>query len=223
MRRCTRLTAARLVRLGLASLGTALLPGLVIVALALAGSGQPDPGLFSPAALAAAPTSRPTAHTTATAHATPGKGKGSQSGGGSQSTTLPSWLPEGVVALLVVLLGFGLVIVPLALRSEQRNQPIYKPGARRSADEQIARLSLIPPERKEPLSREQMQALRASQQQHAEVSRQFTGSLEAAHLVSGVPVSPPGSEAEATPQLLAPHQPDQQDGAGDARETGNNG
>lgn len=217
MERMARLSAARLVRWGMTSLGAALLLGIVLGALALTSLGQGEPGLFPPAALAAAPTSRPTPRTSPTAHTTPGKGKGSQSGGGGTSAALPSWLPEGAVALVLVLLVFGLLLVPLALRSarsERKNQPIYKPAARRSADKQVARFSLIPPERKEPLSREQMRALRASRQPGVDSPQQFTGSLEAVHLVSGVPVSPPDAQAEAAPQAPTPRET----GAGQGQE-----
>jgi hypothetical protein len=103
---------------------------------------------------------------------------------------------EGLVILFLLLLGFSVVIFPLAVRSaraERRNQPIYKPVVRYPEDEQIARMSLIPPARREPLSREQMLALRTSQQQVDALTQQSTASLPPMRLVNGVPFSPPGT------------------------------
>ncbi len=166
---------------------------------------------------AAAATSQPAPTTTSTPHAAPGKGDTSAAAR-SNTINAPPWLVEGLVALFVVLLGFCLVIFPLAVRSaraERQNQPIYKPAARRSADEQVSRLSQVPPARPEPLSREQMLALRASQQQGDDISQQSTASLAAMRLVNGVPFSPPGAGA---PQVPPPRGPGGRQGIGGSRE-----
>ncbi|GEM_PF-3080613 len=166
---------------------------------------------------AAAATSQPAPTTTSTPHAAPGKGDTSAAAR-SNTINAPPWLVEGLVALFVVLLGFCLVIFPLAVRSaraERQNQPIYKPAARRSTDEQVSRLSQVPPARPAPLSREQMLALRASRQQGDDISQQSTASLSAVRLVNGVPFSPPGAGA---PQVPPPRGPGGGQGMGGNRE-----
>lgn len=64
-----------------------------------------------------------------------------------------------------------------------------------------ARIIQIPPQRREPLSREQMLALREEQERWAGVSREFSGRLTAVRLVDGVPVTLPISEQETVPRM----------------------
>ena len=120
--------------------------------------------------------------------------------------TAPSWLVGGLVGVFVLLLAFSLIIFPLAMRSaraERRGRPVLTVAPPRRPSGQVARLTQIPPARREPLSREQMLALRESQKLAAVsgVSEQSTASLVAIRVVDGVLVSLPITEAETVPQL----------------------
>src|SRR5579859_1631352 len=171
MRRFARLPSTLLFRLRPVSLCAALLVGLALVSLT--PTATQASATLSPLALAATPT--PQAHATPTPRADPGKSSVSQPGSGSAPGPVPMWLIEGLGVLFLALLGFSLIIFPIAVRSartERASRPVYKPTARVSEDEQVARLSQIPPERKEPLSREQMRALREAIQASEEDSRQ---------------------------------------------------
>lgn len=202
MGRLAWLSSRRFLRFWLASL-CALLLGLALVSLA-----QPPVAAASPARLAPirTHTATPTAPTSAPrAGATPGGAHAA----GSEANRAPSWLPEALGVLLLLLLFFGLIIVPIALRAERierQNHLAYSP-APMTEDEQVARLSQIAPERKEPLSREQLRALREAAQESANLPPQPTTSLPTVRLVKGVPVSLPDTEAEPLPQLPAPPQP----------------
>ncbi|HEX6778383.1 MAG TPA: hypothetical protein VF099_09300 [Ktedonobacterales bacterium] len=149
-------------------------------------------GVTTSATPGAAPSS------TAPATATPGRSKGALG-------KVPSWLAGGLVGVFVILLAFSLIIFPLAMRSaraERRGRPTFTVAPPRRPSGQVARLTQIPPERKQPLSREQMLALRESQQLAAPsgVLEHSTASLAAIRVVDGVPVSLPITEAE-TAQL----------------------
>jgi hypothetical protein len=107
----------------------------------------------------------------------------------------------GLVGVFVLLLVFSLIIFPLAMRSaraERRGRLALTVAPPRRPSGQMARLTQIPPERKQPLSREQMLALRESQNVLAAsgVSEQSTASLAAIRVVDGVPVSLPLVEAD---------------------------
>ena len=123
---------------------------------------------------------------------------------GSANGTLaraPSWLVGGLVGMFVLLLVFSLIIFPLAMRSaraERRNRLALTIAPPRRPSGQVARLTQIPPERKRPLSRAQMLALRESQNVMAisGVSEQSTASLAAVRVVDGVPVSLPLTEED---------------------------
>lgn len=108
--------------------------------------------------------------------------------------------------MFVLLLVFSLIIFPLAMRSaraERRGRQALTAASSRRPSGQMARLTQIPPERKQPLSREQMLALRESQVMAVSgVSEQSTASLAAIRVVDGVPVSLPLIEAD-TAQLPA--------------------
>ena len=135
---------------------------------------------------------------TAPATATPGRSQGVLG-------KVPSWLTGGLVGVFVILLAFSLIIFPLAMRSaraERRGRPTFTVAPPRRPSGQMARLTQIPPERKQPLSREQMLAVRESQQLAATsgVAEHSTASLAAIRVVDGVPVSLPITEAE-TAQL----------------------
>lgn len=139
-----------------------------------------------------------TPSSTAPATATSGGSKGALG-------KVPSWLTGGLVGVFVILLAFSLIIFPLAMRSaraERRGRPTFTVAPPRRPSGQVARLTQIPPERKQPLSREQMLALRESQQLAATpgVLEHSTASLTAIRVVDGVPVSLPITEAE-TAQL----------------------
>jgi hypothetical protein len=253
-----RWSSARLFRLGLVSLGAALLVGLAPLPLAGAAAhpaqaaplfartptptpppsptptptptpkptaastptptpaikptptptSQPAPTLTSPAdpmpslALATTPTPTPTS----TPHAGPAS-SGGHAGAAGRAPSAPSWLVEGVIALFALLLGLGLIALPIAMRVarvERWGQPVYKPLHRRPAGEQAARLSQIPPERKEPLSREQMEAMRASKRLRAADAQQSATTPAITRIINGVPVSLPVTEAETMPHLPAP-------------------
>ncbi len=102
--------------------------------------------------------------------------------------------------LFAVLLVFSLIILPLAMRAartERRSRPAVVPTPTRRPSGQVARLSQIPPERKEPLSREQLQSLREAR---PDGSQHASGASSGMHIVDGVPVSLP-----ITPP---PHRPD---------------
>lgn len=200
MGRLAGLSSRRLFRCWLAGLCVLLL-GLAL-ALAqtpvAASAAHPAPThTYAATATATTPTPR--------ASATPGGAHAA----GSEANRAPSWLPEALGVLLFLLLFFGLIIVPIALRAERierRNRPAYSP-APVTEDEQVARLSQIAPERKEPLSREQLRALREAAQESVALPPQPTTSLPTVRLIKGVPVSLPDAEAEQLPQLPAPPQP----------------
>jgi hypothetical protein len=148
--------------------------------------------------LTASTTPGATPSSTAQATATPGRSKGALG-------KVPSWLTGGLVGVFVILLAFSLIIFPLAMRSaraERRGRPTFTVAPPRRPSGQVARLTQIPPERKQPLSREQMLALRESQQLAAPsgVAEHSTASLAAIRVVDGVPISLPITEAE-TAQL----------------------
>lgn len=227
MGRFTRLPSAVLFRLGLITCCGALLAGLMLIMLGLPHAGQaqggaadiaifathtptptrtPAPTATSTPVPTATSTPRPTAtstpkpapSSTAPATATPGRSKGALG-------KVPSWLTGGLVGVFVILLAFSLIIFPLAMRSaraERRGRPTFTVAPPRRPSGQVARLTQIPPERKQPLSREQMLALHESQQLAATsgVSEHSTASLAAIRVVDGVPVSLPITEAE-TAQL----------------------
>lgn len=116
----------------------------------------------------------------------------------------------GLVGVFGVLLVLSLIIFPLAMRSaraERRGRPDFTVAPPRRPSGQVARLTSIPPERKEPLSREQMLMLRESQQLAAVpgVSEQSTASLAAIQVVNGLPVSLPITEAETAHLPIARH------------------
>ncbi len=208
MGRFERLPPRLLFRLGLVSLCAALLVVLTLVSQAQPAAQASAP--TSPLALAATPT--PPAHATPTPRADPGKGQASQPSS-SAVGALPAWLIEGLGVLLLALLGFSLIIFPIAVRSartERAARPVYRPSARVPESEQVARLSQIPPERKEPLSREQMRALRAASRAGEEVPQQTTASLATIRLINGVPISAPDAEEEAAPPLPAPRWTDRE-------------
>lgn len=158
--------------------------------------------------LAASPSPTPKgAKSSPTAHAgAPGSGKK------GALAAAPSWLVEGMMGLFVILLGFSLIIFPIAMRAgraDRRSQPARRVLRATRMSGQVARLNEIPPERKEPLSRQQMLALRDSQQLPvvSDVSDQSTGSLAAIRLVNGVPISLPITEAETIPQMPVVRRP----------------
>jgi hypothetical protein len=191
MGRLARLSSRRLFWLWLACLCVTLLMGLVLaqpqVAGAAARSAQATP--------------------TATSH--PGKATGNHITPASKPSPAPPWLAEAALILLLLLLGFGLILFPLALRSgriERRSRPAFSP-APVGADEQVSRLSRIAPERKAPLNREQMRALQQAARVRAGLSPQATTTLAAARLIDGVPISMPIAGAEAVPPLPAPRRP----------------
>jgi hypothetical protein len=113
--------------------------------------------------------------------------------------------------VFVLLLVFSLIIFPLAMRSaraERRGRQALPVAPPSRPSGQMARLTRIPPERKQPLSRAQMLALRESQKVVAisGVSEQSTASLAAIRVVDGVPVSLPLIEAD-TAQLPVAKRP----------------
>jgi hypothetical protein len=161
---------------------------------------QPAPTATTASALGVSTSTTPGAVPSSTVPATtpPGRAK-------DTLARAPSWLVGGLVGVFVLLLVFSLIIFPLAMRSaraERSNQLALTVAPPRRPSGQVARLTQIPPERKEPLSRAQMLALRESQQVAAisGVSEQSTASLAAIRVVDGVPVSLPLIEAE-TAQL----------------------
>ena len=191
MRRLGRLSSRRFFWLWLACLCVMLLAGLALaqpqVAGAVANSAQATP--------------------TATTH--PGKTAGNHIPPASQPSPASTWIAEGLMILFLLLLGFGLVLVPLAVRSgriERRSRLAFSPTPI-VADEQVSRLSQIAPERKEPLSREQMLALQQAARGKADPSQQSEATLTPARLIDGVPISPPINDAKAVPQLPAPRRP----------------
>ncbi len=192
MKRLGRLSSKRLFWLWLACLCLTLLAGLTLAQPQVAGAAA-NPAQATPTATAHPATPTGTPHTTTA----------------SQPSSAPSWLAEGLGIAFLLLLGLGLVLVPLAVRSgriERRSRPAFSPPPV-VADEQVSRLSQIAPERKEPLNREQMLALQQAARGRADLSPQSTASLPAVRIVDGVPISPPISEAEAVPQLPAPRRP----------------
>ncbi|HEU5198068.1 MAG TPA: hypothetical protein VFU32_00445 [Ktedonobacterales bacterium] len=203
MGRFTRLPSVALFRLRLITCCGVLLAGLMLMALALPHSGQAREGapaamaaqpaltVMTVSALAVSPSTTPGAVPSSTTQATvtPGKSKGAVA-------KAPSWLVDGLVGVFVLLLVFSLIIFPLAMRSaraERRGRPAVTVAPPSRPSGQMARLTRIPPERKQPLSREQMLALRESQHLAAvpRVSEQSTASLAAIRVVDGVPVSLP--------------------------------
>ena len=191
MGRLVRLSSRRLFWPWLACLCVMLLMGLALA--------QPQ---------GAGATANP-AQTTPTATAHPSIPTGTHTTTASKPSSAPPWLAEGLGILFLLLLGFGLMLVPLAVRSgriERRSRPAFSPVPV-VADEQVSRLSQIAPERKEPLNRDQMLALHQAAPGRADPSQQSTATLTPARLIDGVPISLPISEAEAVPQLPAPRRP----------------
>jgi hypothetical protein len=172
-----------------------------------------------PTATATVPAATPVQVLAASPSATPKGAKPSPTGragtsGGQKGalTAAPPWLVEGLVGVFVILLGFSLIVFPIAMRAgraDRRSQPAGRVHRPAGVSGQVARLHDIPPERKEPLSREQMLMMRDSQRLPAasHISDQSTGSLTAIRLVNGVPVSLPITEAETVPQVPAVRRP----------------
>lgn len=191
--------STRLLRLWLViALGAALLVGLVVVSLTLPqGTGAvAQPALSTPAP-------------THTSRLTPTPRAGATLAGDTDAagkvSPAPPWLVEGLAILFLVLIGFSLILFPLAARAariERRNRAAFSPVPI-PEEEQAARLSQIAPERKAPLSREQLRALRVAAQRRDDVARQPTARLGAVRVVDGVPVSMPITEAETMPHLPA--------------------
>lgn len=191
MGRLGGLSSRRLFWLWLACLCMTLLTGLALAQPQVAGAAA--------RAAQATPTATPYTGKTTGIHTTPA----------SKPSSAPSWLAEGLGILFLLLLGFGLILVPLAVRSgriERRSRPAFSP-APVVADEQVSRLSQIAPERKEPLNRDQMLALQQPTRGQSDPSRPSTATLTPARLIDGVPISSPISGAEPVPQLPAPRRP----------------
>ena len=161
---------------------------------------RPAPTATTASALGVSTSTTPGAAPSSTAPAAtpPGRAK-------DTLTRAPSWLVGGLVGVFVLLLVFSLIIFPLAMRSaraERRGRLALIVAPPRRPSGQVARLTQIPPERKQPLNRAQMLALRESQKVMvvSGVSEESTASLAAIRVVDGVPVSLPLIEAE-TAQL----------------------
>jgi hypothetical protein len=120
-----------------------------------------------------------------------------------------SWLGEGLLVMFVLLLGLSLILFPIVVRSsriERRSHLEFSPLPIAEA-KQVARFSKIAPERKEPLSRDQWQALNEAARGKTRLSPRTTAHLAMMHVVDGLPVSVPIAEAEAIPQVPAPSLP----------------
>jgi hypothetical protein len=209
MGRCVRLLTTRLFWLWLLNLYAALLVGLALVNLA----PLPSAGTAADRALrtrtptpAATSTLPPTLTPAATLHA------GAVTGvhrANAPASSAPSWLGEVMALAIFIVVGFGLIMFPIAVRSariDKRTLPAY-PLPPAAKEKQVARLSRAAPVRKEPLTREQLQALRDAALGGAAVSQQSAGALATIRLVDGVPVSLPSSEAGTSAQLPMPRQP----------------
>lgn len=184
----------------------------LLVGLALVSMPQPSAAAAPAHAVTLTPwlidkaTPTPKATTpTPRASATPG-------GSHAKSSAPPSggsaWLPEALAVVCLILLVLSLISIPIAVRSTRIDRRIrldFKPEAL-PEEEQVARLSQIPPARKEPLTRAQMQAVHASMRGSTDAPQQSTAHLAASRLVDGVPISLP-AEAEPLPQLPAPRPP----------------
>jgi len=183
-----------------------------------AATATPQPA--ATATLPPVPSATPALVLATSASATPPGAKPSPTthagaaGGGKKGVlaAAPSWLVEGLAAVFLILLAFTLIVFPLAMRSaraERRSRPSGRVPRSGGVDSQVARLNEIPPARREPLTREQMLAVRNSQKLPAvsRVSNQSMGSLAAIRLVNGVPISLPITEAETAPQLPAARWP----------------
>ena len=122
----------------------------------------------------------------------------------SQAPADLSWLVEGVAVLFLILLGFGLILVPIVVRSSriERRRRLSFPLEPVAQEKLEAQLTRVVPERKAPLSRAQMQALRDEARRLA-----VTSESSAVRLVNGLPLSLPIAEAEPLPQLPAPRRP----------------
>jgi hypothetical protein len=119
----------------------------------------------------------------------------------------------GLGALFGSLVLFALIAFPLSHRLAQQHAAgkhpmrfpssagVLRPPSMQPVTERIARMSQIPPVRREPLSQEQMRALHAEQERRAGVSRESSGTLAAVRLVNGVPVTLPISEQETVPRM----------------------
>ncbi|HEU5368590.1 MAG TPA: hypothetical protein VFU69_09005 [Ktedonobacterales bacterium] len=191
MRRLVRLSSRRLFWLWLACLCMTLLAGLALAQPQAAGAAA-NSAQATPTATAHSDTATENHTTTA-----------------SQPSPASTWLAEGLGIVFLLLLGFGLIIFPIAVRSariERRSRPAFSlvPVV---AAEQVSRLGQIAPERKEPLNRQQMLALQEAARGRADSSQPSATTLTPARLIDGVPISLPISEAEAVPQLPAPRRP----------------
>ncbi len=203
MRRFARLPARRLFWAWLVCLCVTLLVGAALLSLA-----QPQAAGTAANLSLLAPT--PTHTTTLTA--TPRSGTSSSADHASsagQISPAPSWLVEGLAVLFLFLLGLSLILFPIVVRSariERRSRPAFSPLPL-PEEKQVAYLSQIAPERKEPLSRDQWQALREAAREKAMRSPQASAHLAAMRIVDGVPVSLPIAEAETIPHLRVPEYP----------------
>ncbi|HLV98495.1 MAG TPA: hypothetical protein VKT82_07425 [Ktedonobacterales bacterium] len=197
MRRFARLPSRRLFVAWLLCLCVTLLVGLSLVSLA-----QPQHAGAAARPFAVTPTPTHAAHATATPHS----GTAGSTGQTTHADKAPSWLGEGLLVVFLFLLGLSLILFPIVVRSSRIERsrrlefsPMPVPEAK-----QAARFSQIAPERKEPLSRDQWQALHEAAREKAGPAPHATAHLAAMRVVDGVPVSLPSAEAEAVPQLPAP-------------------
>ncbi len=156
----------------------------------------------------------PTPRATTTPRAS-GTAKSAQPASESQSFDLRSVLPEAIALLLALLLGFGLMLYPVVRRSarDERRSRLAYPLEMIPPEKLEAQLSQVAPERKEPLSREQMRELKEAAQARA-ASPSSTASLASMRLVDGVPVSLPMPQEDPAPQLPAPRSTEREPIAG---------
>ena len=118
---------------------------------------------------------------------------------------MPPWLAIGLAALFGALLLFSLITFVVARRLGRQGtirRPLSIPAFSQNTG-QFSRLSQVPPVRRQPLTREQMLALRQQQEREAGISNQTTASLAAVRLVNGVPVTLPITE----PETILPETP----------------
>ncbi len=166
------------------------------------------------ATAAQVPTATQAPRTTATATPRPGTGGGLPGADGDEGSAEPAppWLLGGLGALFGALILLALIAFPLSRRLAQnaaRERPsarfahetFQRPPSMQGAAARTSRMSQIPPQRREPLSREQMLALHAEQERRAGVSRESSSRLAAVRLVDGVPVTLPISEQETVPRM----------------------
>jgi hypothetical protein len=200
MRRFAKLPSRRLFVAWLLCLGVTLLVGFSLVGLT-----QPQSAGAAARPLSVTPTPAHPSTLTATPHSGTADKTG-QAASADKSFHTPSWLGEGLAVVFFLLLGLSLILFPIVVRSariERRSRPAFSPQTLPD-EQQVERFTQIAPERKEPLSRDEWQALREAAREKVGQAPRTTRRLAEMRVVDGVPVTVPLAEPETVLRLPEP-------------------